>query len=598
MLSFLLIYISCILILLPRENKLNEKIIYASLFASFPFSQLLLGFLSLLSIFFGISKIPLLIFSLMVIFFTILGNKNCLSKLVEIKTFLGIEIRNFFNKKNINNFQKLYIYLITLLLILIFLSSLGPINHPDSADYHVGYPFQYYLRGKFFIDGGLHQGLLGLADYANLAFIQENNVWFIRFVQIINLPLIITFLSKSIKNNFYLIAFLSVPTIIQWSTIGKPLFLGESSLIVLYIIWKSNKSVYNIKLLLISIISCLTFKISSLIVVSPILIDLTLHLWIDERKNTKLSKDIQYILTSKELLITLLAFISLTISRFVITGNFFYPLLVNLFNKNDELIINFSKFISSYGRENLFFIRIFLPTSISDLGSSLGPSIGILFLSLIFINIDLKKMIIFKPNNRILLVCLSQLVLLILVCQGRADYYVAPLIILISKSEELIEPIKKYSIKFLFYLATLSQILIISIFLFYSIYLNFLALKDYSKLMNKTAYGYNLSKVVDQNISGNFLINRRNMRLYYTNNYLEIDKYKKCLKDNEILDLSNSKNFCLKKYNINQIIADLGEKVDENYYQCELINTVAASRNFFNSKKQTYKYCKRKNLSE
>ena len=207
-------------------------------------------------------------------------------------------------------------------------------------------------------------------------------------------------------------------------------------------------------------------------------------------------------------------------------------------------------------------------------------------------------MIIFKPNNRILLVCLSQLVLLILVCQGRADYYVAPLIILISKSEELIEPIKKYSIKFLFYLATLSQILIISIFLFYSIYLNFLALKDYSKLMNKTAYGYNLSKVVDQNISGNFLINRRNMRLYYTNNYLEIDKYKKCLKDNEILDLSNSKNFCLKKYNINQIIADLGEKVDENYYQCELINTVAASRNFFNSKKQTYKYCKRKNLSE
>ena len=42
------------------------------------------------------------------------------------------------------------------------------------------------MRGKFFIDGGLHQGLLGLADYANLAFIQENNVWFIRFLQIIN----------------------------------------------------------------------------------------------------------------------------------------------------------------------------------------------------------------------------------------------------------------------------------------------------------------------------------------------------------------------------------------------------------------------------
>jgi len=93
-------------------------------------------------------------------------------------------------------------------LFLIFLSSVGPINHPDSADYHVGYPYQYYLRGKFFIDGGLHQGLLGLADYANLAFIQENNIWLIRFVQIINLPLIITFLSRSIKNNFLICIFL------------------------------------------------------------------------------------------------------------------------------------------------------------------------------------------------------------------------------------------------------------------------------------------------------------------------------------------------------------------------------------------------------
>ena len=47
MLSFLLIFISSTIFLLPRENKLNEKIIYAALFTSFPFSQLLLGFISL-----------------------------------------------------------------------------------------------------------------------------------------------------------------------------------------------------------------------------------------------------------------------------------------------------------------------------------------------------------------------------------------------------------------------------------------------------------------------------------------------------------------------------------------------------------------------
>ena len=83
MLSFLLIFISSTIILLPRENKLNEKIIYAVLFASFPFSQLLLGFISLITIFFGISKIPLIIFSLIITSFTILGNKNCLLKYLK-----------------------------------------------------------------------------------------------------------------------------------------------------------------------------------------------------------------------------------------------------------------------------------------------------------------------------------------------------------------------------------------------------------------------------------------------------------------------------------------------------------------------------------
>ena len=88
------------------------------------------------------------------------------------------------------------------------------------------------------------------------------------------------------------------------------------------------------------------------------------------------------------------------------------------------------------------------------------------------------------------------------------------------------------------------------------------------------------------------------MRLYYPNNYLDIDKYKKCIKDNEFLDLFDSKNICLEKYNINQIITGSGEKVDEKYYQCKIISADAGSRNFFNRKVQTYKYCKKLTLSE
>ena len=76
------------------------------------------------------------------------------------------------------------------MLISITISSIGPITHPDSLDYHVGYPYQYWLRGKFFIDGGFHQALMGSGDYANLAFIQEKTLWFIRYLQISSLPLI------------------------------------------------------------------------------------------------------------------------------------------------------------------------------------------------------------------------------------------------------------------------------------------------------------------------------------------------------------------------------------------------------------------------
>ena len=56
MLSFLLIYISSIVFLFPRENELNEKIIYAALFASFPFSQLLLGCISYFQYFLELAK--------------------------------------------------------------------------------------------------------------------------------------------------------------------------------------------------------------------------------------------------------------------------------------------------------------------------------------------------------------------------------------------------------------------------------------------------------------------------------------------------------------------------------------------------------------
>ena len=88
------------------------------------------------------------------------------------------------------------------------------------------------------------------------------------------------------------------------------------------------------------------------------------------------------------------------------------------------------------------------------------------------------------------------------------------------------------------------------------------------------------------------------MRLYYPSNYLEKYTYRKCIKDNRLLEPINSKNLCFEKYDINQIITNVSDKIDKKNYKCELINSYAASRNIFNSQKMTYKYCKKITLPE
>lgn len=157
MFSYLIIWISTILILFPRKDQVEIKSLYSLLFASFSFAQALLGFISLIFISLGISKFPILISAFFILLLTFVKTKNSLDKLINIKKFIIREINDFFLEKSNSKYQKILFYISLILLILIIISSLGPINHPDAADYHVGYPFQYYLRGEFFIDVNLHQ---------------------------------------------------------------------------------------------------------------------------------------------------------------------------------------------------------------------------------------------------------------------------------------------------------------------------------------------------------------------------------------------------------------------------------------------------------
>ena len=153
MYSYLVIWLSLLLCLFPKGERIDAKTLYALVFSSFSFAHALLGFFSLLLILFGISKFPLLIISLSIFFASVFKIKSSKNKLLTYKIFLINELKSYLEKKGKTTLQIKLTYLSILIFIVIFISSVGPINHPDAADYHVGYPFQYYLRGKFFVDG-------------------------------------------------------------------------------------------------------------------------------------------------------------------------------------------------------------------------------------------------------------------------------------------------------------------------------------------------------------------------------------------------------------------------------------------------------------
>ena len=123
---------------------------------------------------------------------------------------------------------------------------------------------------------------------------------------------------------------------------------------------------------------------SSLIIISPIVIHLLFNYSNNFKFKNKFHIFFKYVILNKGFLISSIIIISLLISRIYITGNFAYPLLTNIFNSEEKLVNDFADMLREYKRENLFFLRIFIPANIPDLSQSLGPSIMILSTSIIY----------------------------------------------------------------------------------------------------------------------------------------------------------------------------------------------------------------------
>lgn len=588
MFSYILLFLSSIPFLYPDSNLKLENKIYIIIITSGLFSYSILGLISLGLIHLDSSRFPIRIISFLIFLLTILFTKDSLKIYSTIKNFLLLEFIKFQNNFRVLN-QKKFLFLIVILLILITLSSIGPINHPDSLDYHVGYPYQYWLQGKFFIDGGLTQALMGAGDYAHLAFVQEKTIWLIRYLQISNLPIISLFFINNIKNKLYIIGFLTSSTFIQWSTIGKPLFLGESSCAIAYILWRQSKDNLSRRLLLICMISCISIKISSLIVCTPIFIDIFIETFLNKRNDLQNKISIlKNILFDRSILLSITLLLFILYTRFKIIGNFAYPLLTNIFNKNDILIKNFTEFISGYQRDGLFPLNIFLPISFSDIASSLGPGIFLIILLLI-IN-TLKEN--YKKTNTLFYVCLTQIILLIMFCQGRADYYAMPLIISIYYADNLNLFFRKNLLKISLNISIFIQLVLIIGYLLFSINQNILSILDYEKTMIQSSYGFDFSRLINRENPGGFYQNViRDVKFFYPKNYISEESMNRCIQNNK-------QTYCLKKYDITQIISEPNFLLDKSDFSCSKKIFMSGARNPLNRGEIEVESCEKISSSE
>lgn len=495
------------------------------------------------------------------------------------------------------NFDKKFIILILLILILLFFASLGPINQSDTVNYYVGYPFQYYLRNSHFVDGDLGQGLLGIGDFTNITFIQEKSIWLIRVSQYLPLIPILIFLFRRKTSNLFILLFISSPVFLQWLTIGKINFLGDSCLSLIYLCWKYKPSQKYAFITFFAGIIAVSIKISSVLIFIPILLDILITYKFSLRRIFLEKKLIFSVGMLIIVLISISSIASIFYYRFFLTGNLFFPILSSIFSKGNEQLKDWDLMLRNFDKEGFYQLWIFIPKNPSKLAAVLGPATGFLFL------MKFRKYIsdlLFKKKFYIN-IGLLQVIFLFMFAQGRADYYFSPLFLLVCGTKNLfdkkIENLKylRINLKNVLKFALMVQFFLFTASTFYMIALNMFAIVNYEKAMNKTAFGYYNSKLIKENAIEPVLgLVASPPRLFYDSKFVPNHNFWKCYKYANYSDDKDKKNFCLNTLKVKTVIVEENYLKNNKNYNCNPVIFKETPRNIFKSSEYKVDFCKKK----
>lgn len=579
MASLLLLWtIICLFIYRNKETEIqtqNEELI-SSLSIGLIMSAAAIGSASLIFAWLGLEQ-NLILLGLALSSIIIAATKTSRSKLLLLSTKVANLLRECLRAAKRDSVSRVSFWIT----IFILIASIGPINHPDASDYHAGYPWHIFRAGKAFIDGGLHQGLLGLADFAYIQDFAANTPWLIRTYQV--LPIIVIYLyitaQRHSKGFLPLAIALTSPAWIQVATIGKPLFFGEACTAISYIIWTRNTSINNLSRLVSCLILCLTFKISSVIFCLPIALDLAIQ------SRARTSQVLHHLWKSPLIAISGMLFLTITLEKLRVTGNPIYPLFSEFFTPENKLQIAFEAMLKDYKRDIGSALNLVFPLSIGEIGMTLGPSLFLLVVQAISFSRNSSSW-----SRRIGMVVFFQILLMLLFGQIRADYFLGALVLLITAiaCSSDADSFKTWKVSKAF---LVPQAAIFCMLFLFTLYTNISSAVAFDKTMNQFAYGYTLSRVASQkgelmNTTVSILAGR-NTRLYL-DRYVDSDRFRSCLNsnhENKINETTKNNSeitkACMRELGIGIIYTSKLHKdsLDTDNFTCSSLDYVSPSRN-------------------
>ena len=95
MFSYIILFLSSIPLLSSGRNLNLQSQLYSLIFTSALFAYTILGFISILEIYFGLSRFPILYISILIFLLIIFFYKNSFNEYVKIKNFFASEIIKF-----------------------------------------------------------------------------------------------------------------------------------------------------------------------------------------------------------------------------------------------------------------------------------------------------------------------------------------------------------------------------------------------------------------------------------------------------------------------------------------------------------------------